>query len=313
MTRPEREIRAFYDERTIRVYQAYSHQIADSALKDQTFVSPPFSMTRMTWIKPSFLWMMYRAGWGEKDDGQRRILAIDITHDGFAWALAHSAPSHPETGQSHDEWKAAMERSPVRVQWDPERDLHHNPLPHRAIQIGLSGEAVNRYVSEWIVRISEVTDEARYIHDLVRKGVANEPIRSFLYEEAQRSLPREKPYTLEVTPAQFLAVEREQLLLTTHCDHEAIVRLLQDNPDDASVPYLRQAIALKPSLTYLDYDDYGAFYKRCLWALQEIATPEALAAIEECASSEIEQLRDEARYRLQRIAEAGGAPLMRKR
>ncbi|WP_141653813.1 DUF4291 family protein, partial [Erwinia billingiae] len=32
-----------------------------------TFASPPFSMTRMTWIKPSFLWMMYRSGWGMKD------------------------------------------------------------------------------------------------------------------------------------------------------------------------------------------------------------------------------------------------------
>src|SRR5262245_58922689 len=115
MTLPEREIRAEYDERTIRVYQAYSHQIADSALKHQTFVSPPFSMTRMTWIKPSFLWMMYRAGWGEKDDGQRRILAIDITHEGFDWAIANSAPSHADPGQSHDDWQAAMARSPVRL------------------------------------------------------------------------------------------------------------------------------------------------------------------------------------------------------
>ncbi|WP_422570328.1 DUF4291 family protein, partial [Erwinia billingiae] len=29
----------------------------------------------MTWIKPSFLWMMYRSGWGMKDPGQKRILA----------------------------------------------------------------------------------------------------------------------------------------------------------------------------------------------------------------------------------------------
>ena len=90
MNRPEREIRAVHTSETIRVYQAYSDEIADSAMRRQTFVSPPFSMTRMTWIKPSFLWMMYRAGWGKKDDGQKRILAIDITHSGFAWALANS-------------------------------------------------------------------------------------------------------------------------------------------------------------------------------------------------------------------------------
>ncbi|MFM7200125.1 MAG: DUF4291 family protein, partial [Myxococcota bacterium] len=67
-TIPTRQIRAVYDDKTIRVYQAYSDAIADSALKHQTFVAPPFKMERMTWIKPSFLWMMYRAGWGYKDE-----------------------------------------------------------------------------------------------------------------------------------------------------------------------------------------------------------------------------------------------------
>jgi hypothetical protein len=50
MSRPSREIRAFYDEHSVRVYQAYSDVIADSALTHQTFVSPPFSMTRMSGI-----------------------------------------------------------------------------------------------------------------------------------------------------------------------------------------------------------------------------------------------------------------------
>ena len=80
---PTQQIRAVYNDQTIRVYQAYSDAIANTALLNQTFVSPPFKMERMTWIKPSFLWMMYRAGWGFKDDGQNRILAIDITLEGF--------------------------------------------------------------------------------------------------------------------------------------------------------------------------------------------------------------------------------------
>ena len=41
----------------------------------------------MTWIKPSFLWMMYRSGWGTKTD-QERILAIDITREGFNTILS---------------------------------------------------------------------------------------------------------------------------------------------------------------------------------------------------------------------------------
>jgi Domain of unknown function (DUF4291) len=140
---PLHQIRAVYDEQTIRVYQAYSDQIADSALAHGTFVSPPFKMERMTWIKPSFLWMMYRSGWGLKDAGQSRILAIDITREGFEWALAHSCLSHPDPSMNQDEWKRLKNESPVRIQWDPERNLLLQPLPHRAIQIGLGKVAVD--------------------------------------------------------------------------------------------------------------------------------------------------------------------------
>lgn len=185
MNIPEREIRAVYTPTTIRIYQAFSDEIADSAIRHQTFVSPPFSMTRMTWVKPSFLWMMYRAGWGRKDDGQKRILAIDITHEGFAWALEHSCPSHPEPGMTEEDWRALKDSTPVRIQWDPERDLHHAPLPHRAIQIGLGGEAVQRYTREWIRAITEVTPLAHAIHARVLAGDL---------DGARSMLPAEKPY-----------------------------------------------------------------------------------------------------------------------
>lgn len=167
---PQHQIRAVYDEHTIRIYQAYSDQIADTALAAGTFVSPPFSTTRMTWIKPSFLWMMYRAGWGDKDAGQRRILAIDITREGFDWALAHSCPSRPDPSMSKEEWAKLKADTPVRIQWDPERDLHLQPLPYRAIQIGIGGDAVPLYVGQWIQKIADITDLAHTIHGLVEGG-----------------------------------------------------------------------------------------------------------------------------------------------
>ena len=168
-----------------RPHQAYSHSIANAAIKHQTFVSPPFKMERMTWIKPSFLWMMYRAGWGFKDDGQNRILAIDITLEGFEWALAHSCLSHRDPSLSEEEWQQRKDHSPVRIQWDPERDLLLQLLEHRAIQIGLSKEAVQRYVNQWIVSITEVTPLAHQIYALVQKNKM---------EEAQLLLPKEMVY-----------------------------------------------------------------------------------------------------------------------
>lgn len=181
---PSRQIRAVYDDTTIRVYQAYSDAIADSALRHGRFVSPPFKIERMTWIKPSFLWMMYRAGWGLKDEGQKRILAIDITREGFEWALAHSCASHPPAGMSGDEYAALKQCSPVRVQWDPERDIHLQPLAHRAIQIGLSKEAVPLYVNEWTCQITEVTALAQEVRALVEQGQLKEAASKLPVEQA---------------------------------------------------------------------------------------------------------------------------------
>ncbi|MDR7325687.1 hypothetical protein J2S44_005937 [Catenuloplanes niger] len=56
-TVPARQVRAVFTDRTITVYQAYSPEIALPALAAGHFV-PPFRPGRMTWIKPSFRWMM---------------------------------------------------------------------------------------------------------------------------------------------------------------------------------------------------------------------------------------------------------------
>ena len=157
-------IRAAFSETTVRVYQAYRAEIAIPALAAGKFV-PPFSMGRMTWIKPSFNWMMYRCGYGTKT-GQEVVLGIDITRDGFEWALEHAVLSSysPSMHFSHEAWQSGLEEAPVRIQWDPERDWRLRVVEDvRAIQIGLSGDAVQRYVNEWIVRMEDVTPIARRI------------------------------------------------------------------------------------------------------------------------------------------------------
>lgn len=184
---PERQIRALFGAHTVTVYQAYAPDIADRALAAGTFV-PPFKLGRMTWIKPSFLWMMYRSGWATKP-GQERILAIQITRDGFEWALGHSTLSHyqPGTYASHEQWAERKFASPVRIQWDPERSILLQPLPWRSIQIGLSGEAAANYVRHWITSLSDVTPTAHQACDLVATGHR---------DAAHALLPAEHPYPL---------------------------------------------------------------------------------------------------------------------
>ena len=184
---PIRQIRAAYDEHSVTVYQAYNPSLGEYAAAHQRFPDT-YNRGRMTWIKPSFLWMMYRSGWATKQR-QERVLAIRITHEGLAWALANAALSHydPAVHPDRTTWAASLRR-PVRVQWDPERSVTLRPLAYRSLQVGLSGEAVNRYADEWITGIEDVTGLAHRIHDLVRTGTDD------ARAEAQSLLPPERPY-----------------------------------------------------------------------------------------------------------------------
>jgi hypothetical protein len=141
MSESEFVVRAAFSDRTVRVYQAYRLEIATAAMKAGTFV-PPFSMTRMTWIKPSFHWMMYRCGHATKP-GQEVVLGIDVAREGLDWALRNAVLSsfNPSIHGSHEAWQHQLSIKPVRIQWDPERDWKQRLVPGvRAIQIGLGGD-----------------------------------------------------------------------------------------------------------------------------------------------------------------------------
>ncbi|MFI8941735.1 DUF4291 domain-containing protein [Streptomyces syringium] len=185
MHEPSHRIRALHTDSTVTVYQAYGPVIGVPAARDGRFPAA-WKRDRMTWIKPSFLWMMYRCGWGAKE-GQETVLAVEITREGFEWALRHAALSHYERGvhPDRDTWRRELRRAPTRVQWDPERDLRLAALPYRSLQLGLSGEAARRYADEWTVAITDVTPLAHEVHALVRGGDL---------ETASRLLPEERPY-----------------------------------------------------------------------------------------------------------------------
>ncbi|MGW5177318.1 DUF4291 domain-containing protein [Streptomyces sp. NPDC004082] len=185
MEEPLRRIRALHTASTVTVYQAYRPEIGGPAARKGRF-PVTWKPDRMTWIKPSFMWMMYRCGWGTKE-GQETVLAVEITRDGFDWALRNASLSHYVRGLHPDRvtWQRDLKRAPARVQWDPERDLHLRPLAHRSLQLGLAGEASARYANEWIVSISDVTPLAHEIHALVKDSEL---------DAAARLLPQEQGY-----------------------------------------------------------------------------------------------------------------------
>ena len=191
----DKEIRALYKEDTIRVYQAFNEDIANEALKKGTFGNH-FKMDRMTWIKPSFLWMMYRCGWGTKEN-QERILAIDMKRDAFDFLVENAIISsyNNEMGIGYTEWKEQIKKSDIRCQWDPERDVFGNPLGYRSIQLGLRGEAVKKYVHEWIVNITDITDYVKELNEKKRNR-----------EDISLLLPKEQIYTVRKRSSEGMSV-----------------------------------------------------------------------------------------------------------
>jgi hypothetical protein len=182
---PYRQIRADFDRDTIVVYQAYNDAIADAAIQAQRFVAP-FSFQRATWIKPSFLWMMERAGWGRKPN-QERILGVRLSRVGWEEALSEAVLTHPSTSVYSDTeaWEQRMKKCPVLVQWDPERSLRGGKLEHRSIQVGLRRQVVERFAKEWVVAIEDLTPLAKKIAGHKARGE---------YSKASRQLPPEREY-----------------------------------------------------------------------------------------------------------------------
>jgi Domain of unknown function (DUF4291) len=193
----EREIRADFDRDTIVIYQAYSPEIAMAALEAQRFV-PPFSFHRMTWIKPSFLWLMHRSNWGQKS-GQERVLAVRIKRTGWekALSLAVLTSFAPGVFASPAAWAEQFAAAQVHLQWDPERSLRGASLPYSSIQIGLSRHVIREHVEQWIVGIEDYTPRARKIYDLLQSGQA---------DKARRHLPPERLYPVSVELGQRLLI-----------------------------------------------------------------------------------------------------------
>lgn len=169
---PARGIRAIHDTETIRVYQAYSDAIADMAVAANSFRAPKeagiWSSSRMTWIKPSAVWMAYRCGWTVmKDMNQRRVLALDLSRPRFEQLLMGAVLSH---GLPAGSTKAL----PVVVQWDPERFMSGSKEERqalttsaecdiRSIQIGLRG-VEDLLDPAFVLKITDVTASFRQAH-----------------------------------------------------------------------------------------------------------------------------------------------------
>lgn len=176
-------IMAQYDDKKIIVYQSYKKEIGQFAVNNQ-FFGGSFSLNRMTWIKPNFLWMMYRNGWGTKE-GQEVVLAIHLKREAFERYLEKAVYSSFQSKlyDSMEEWQNQVKNSSVRLQWDPDHDPYGAKEERRAIQLGLRNDQIRAFSKEDIFLIEDISDFVKHQH----KFVLNK-------ELDQLQIPEEHPF-----------------------------------------------------------------------------------------------------------------------
>lgn len=152
-----RHILAHYDAETILVYQAYCPAIGRYAIDHGCF-GGDFRYSRMSWIKPNFLWMMYRSDWG-RSEGQDMVLAIRLRRSFFDQLLTQAVASGFGSSDfdNPQEWKEAVSNSDVRLQWDPDHLPTGEKCERRAIQLGLRGEALEAFGKEEALEIIDIS------------------------------------------------------------------------------------------------------------------------------------------------------------
>lgn len=176
-------IMAQYDDEKVIIYQSYRPAIGNFAMNNQYF-GGPFKYTRMTWIKPNFLWMMYRNGWGTKE-GQEIVLAIHLKKEAFERYLSKAVYSNYQEDiyTTRENWQEQVKNSSIRLQWDPDHNPYGDKIDRRAIQIGIRNNEIIKYATEDIIEIEDISQFVKEQH----QHVLNKELDKLI-------VPEEKPY-----------------------------------------------------------------------------------------------------------------------
>lgn len=175
---------AQFDHDHMIVYQAFRSSIAEYAVANQRFGGADYEFDRMTWLKPSFLWMMHYSGWAKKEN-QENVLAIRMKRSGFDEILKQAVMTRfdKKVYPDSESWKKELEDTDIKLQWEPYHDLFGEKTERKAVKIGIQGAILQRFNNEWIEEIVNITDYVAEQQQLMLSGKAR-----------QVRLPHERAY-----------------------------------------------------------------------------------------------------------------------
>jgi len=183
----------------------------------------------MTWIKPNFLWMMYRSSWATAHN-QERILGIWLKLESFHELLLLSEQTSAnrvyESKEAYNKARSQEKSLPgqekpwsgrVNIQWDPDHTPNGGKMARRAIQIGI------KKLPWWATgeRFERIVDMSEFVASQRKVGQGDSGDYSELYT------PQELLYIVpDANIAAHAAVDttehdkaEEQTFLSTHFPH----------------------------------------------------------------------------------------------
>jgi len=175
---------AQFDHDTITIYQAFKDSIADYAVTHQRFGGDDYDFNRRTWLKPSFLWMMYYSGWAKKEN-QENVLAIRMKREGFDQILSSAVLTDysKDIHGNKADWQRQLDVADIHVQWEHYYDLFGRKTDRYGAKIGIRGEIQRKYNEEWILAIENITPYVQQQQDLLNSK-----------RNDQLQLPHERAY-----------------------------------------------------------------------------------------------------------------------
>lgn len=189
-----KHILAQFDDNSIVVYQAFNSEIAEYAVKNKKFTGClSYNYTRMTWIKPNFMWMMYRSGWGSKPN-QSNILAIWLKLEVFERYLENAKVIITNKKLLKQKSKKINNKNlsgSIYVQWDPDHDHRGDNHPYRkALQIGLKN--IHSFINgDDIIDIQDISNFV-YTQRIIAKNKKNKDIENLIVAKERIYIPTSK-------------------------------------------------------------------------------------------------------------------------
>ncbi len=154
-----RAVAASYDDDSVVLWSAHTSPVADATLAQGAFGGPDWRLNRVTRVRTSLPSLLARCDWGRRV-GRERVLAVRVARPGFDAMLRQAvhAEFDPSIYRSRASWRLASRYAAVWVSWHP--DLAHTgeALDRQTLRIGLRGEALRRFSTEWMVGVEDWTE-----------------------------------------------------------------------------------------------------------------------------------------------------------